>query len=137
MQSRAQYYDEDLFDDMDKEGDVLILDPTLPKEHVPGFAMGKQFSRGEDFTEFIEQGDELLLDPNVDAVKKKQGKGGALPMDKQLGRPVDIDEGEIYTASGPEVPAVLNDPSLPAVKQVPDFDKMVPREQYKPPEDDN
>lgn len=39
MQSRAQYYDEDFEAERDKEGDVLILDPHRPQEHVPGFEM--------------------------------------------------------------------------------------------------
>lgn len=133
MQSREEFYDEDLFDEADREGDVLILDPRQIKDHVPGFDMGKLFGRGEDFSEFVDKADELVLLPNKDAVKKKQGTGGAIPFDKQLGRPefIDIDEGEVFKAVGPEAPAVLNDPSLPAVKKVPDFGKMLPREEFK------
>jgi hypothetical protein len=37
------------------EGDILILDPTLPKDHIPGIDFGKQFGRGTDNTEFDEE----------------------------------------------------------------------------------
>ena len=40
----------------------------------------------------------------------------------------------MYVFSGPEVPAVLNDPGLPKIKKVPDFEKMLPREEFKPME---
>ena len=33
--------EDDFLDDVDREGDVLILDPTLPQEHIPGFDMSK------------------------------------------------------------------------------------------------
>ena len=40
MQGR-DVIEDDFLEDEDREGDVLILDPTLPQEHVPGFDMGK------------------------------------------------------------------------------------------------
>ena len=70
MQSRAQYYDEDFDDEVDKEGDVLYLDPRQPEKKIPGVGFGKLEGRGEDFTEFEEEKDEMILNPNPDFVKK-------------------------------------------------------------------
>ena len=70
MQSRAQYYDEDFDDELDKEGDVLYLDPEAPQKHIPGVDFKKQYGRGEDNAEFEEEKDEMILNPNHDVVKK-------------------------------------------------------------------
>ena len=132
MQSRAQYYDEDFDNDLDKEGDVLILDPREPQEKVPGFDMGKQAGRGDDFAELEEQKDELVLNPRLEAVKKRQGLGGAIPLEKQVGRPVEqsIDDDEVF-AIPTDTAAIPNDPSQPRVKGV-DLSKKPERFQYEP-----
>ena len=50
---------------------MLILDPTFLPDHLPGFKMDRQGGRGDEFAEFVEKTDELILEPNKDAVKKK------------------------------------------------------------------
>ena len=40
MQGR-DVIEDDFLDDEEREGDVLILDPTLPQERIPGFNMEK------------------------------------------------------------------------------------------------
>ena len=136
MQSRAQYYDEDFDDELDKEGDVLYLDPRQPEKHVPGFELSKQEGRGEDNTEFEEQKEEMILNPNPDAVKKKQGLGGAIAMDKQVGRPVEVDhDEEVYVVNDP-TPAVLNDPSLARTNKGIPWDKFPERFEYEPEKDE-
>lgn len=135
MQSRVPYEDSD--EDVDKEGDVLYLDPRQPEKHVPGIEFSKLEGRGEDNTEFEEAKEELLISPKIDAVKKKQGTGGAIPMDKQVGRPVEMDpeEDEMFAIVDP-APAVLNDPSLARTnKGIIPFDKMPERFAYEPEKD--
>ena len=138
MQSREQFYDEDLLDDQDREGDVLILDPRRPweieKDKLKGIDMAKLAGRGDDFTEFEEVKDEIVLFPNKDYVKKKQGIGGAIPLDKQVGRPLpdSIDDDELFVVFDP-TPAVLNDPMKPRVRGV-SIEKQQERFKYEPEE---
>lgn len=122
MQSRAQYYDQDE-DEVDKEGDVLILDPRPIEDHMPNIDFKKQEGRGEDFDDLIEKKDEMILAPNYDAVKPNLLAGGAIPMDKQVGRPVEqsIEDDEVF-ALDIKTDAIPNDPMKPKVI-VPTFDK--------------
>lgn len=71
----------------------------------------------------------MVLNPNKDAVKKKQGIGGAIPLDKQLGRPeeIDLQEDEEFV-----VPIVnIKDPSMPRVKGF-SLEKKPERFAYEP-----
>jgi len=99
---------------------------------VPGPDFEKQFGRGEDFTEFEEEKDEIIIDPNLDFVRKRQGLGGAVPMEKQLGRPIeiDLDEDEEFVMANPAA-AIPNDPAKPKVIGL-TFDKQGTRFKYEP-----
>jgi hypothetical protein len=68
MVSRDKYFEDD---DDDFEGDVLILDPRQIEAHKAEVDFGKQVGRGDDFAEFEEQSDEIILNPNLDVIKKK------------------------------------------------------------------
>jgi hypothetical protein len=87
--------------------------------------------RGDDFADLEEQDDEIILNPNLDVVRKAQGKGGAIPLDKQLGRPVEIDLQEDEEFVVPITNIV--DPSLPRVKGF-DMGKVPDRFDYEPDE---
>lgn len=91
----------------------------------------KQLGRGGDY-EHEEEQEELLLEPNVDVTRKAQGIGGAIPLSKQVGRPVevDLDEDEHFTAPA-DTEAIPNDPSKPRVTSLP-FDKQAERFKYEP-----
>lgn len=123
MQSREAWLDEDL-DDKDIEGDVLILDPTQPPEHIPGPDFAKQLSRGlgEEVIDSDNEPDELIIDPKLDLIRKREGLGGAIPMDKQLGRPIEIDLDDPEDIAIELGDAIPNNPAQPRVKG-PDFDK--------------
>jgi hypothetical protein len=75
------------------------------------------------------------LNPNLDFTKKRQGAGGALPIEKQVGRPVeiDLDEGEVFVNTNLE-PAIPNDPSRPRVRGV-SLEKLPERFKYVPEDD--
>jgi len=117
---------------------VLYLDPEAPQKHIPGVDFKKQYGRGEDNAEFEEEKDEMILNPNHDVVKKTQGKGGAIALDKQVGRPVDIDIDDDEHFLVADTPAVLNDPAKPRVRGgVVPFDKQRERFEYEPHVDDD
>lgn len=131
MQSRADWADDDK-DDKDLEGDVLILDPTQPPDHVPGPDFAKQFGRGEDFVDSDGEKDEIIIDPKLDLIRKREGLGGAIPLAKQVGRPVEIDlEDDAEYVVSNDTAAIPNDPSKPRVI-VPTFDKQGARFKYDP-----
>ena len=94
--------------------------------------MKKAFGRGEDFDEFIEKKDEMILNPKLDAVRKRQDIGGAIPLDKQVGRPVDIslEDDELFVVPI-TAPAVLIDPSKPRVRGI-SLQKQPDRFKYEP-----
>lgn len=131
MQSREAWLDEDL-DEKDIEGDVLVLDPTLPPEHVPGPDFAKQVGRPEELIDSDGEPDEIIIDPKLDLVRKREGLGGAIPMEKQLGRPVeiDLDDDADFVVTN-EAAAIPNDPSQPRVI-APTFDKQGVRFKYEP-----
>jgi hypothetical protein len=56
---------------------------------MPNVDFKKQEGRGEDFDDLIEKKDEMILAPNYDAIKPNPLAGGAIAMDKQVGRPVE------------------------------------------------
>ena len=127
MISRTKYFDED--EEADIEGDCLILDPRQVEGHKAEIDFGKMVGRGDDYDDLEEQGDEIILNPNLDAIRKTQGLGGAIPLAKQLGRPVEIDlqEDEEFV-----IPIVnIIDPSLPRVKGF-DLTKGPDRFDYEP-----
>lgn len=134
MQSREEYYDLS-DDDREVEGDVLVLDPRQEK-HVPGFDFGKMVGRGDDYVDSDHEAEEIVIMPKPDYVKKRQGAGGAIAFDKQLGRPLDIDldEDEPMIAVGISDP-IPNDPSRPRVRGI-DLDKKPARFKFEPKDDD-
>lgn len=134
MEGRDKYVDEDFLEDLDREGDVLVLDPHSIPDHLPGFEMAKQYGRGEDFSEFIEPKDELIIEPNKDFVKKRQFAGGAIPLEKQVGRAEDFDpnDDEVYLIKFP-ADAIPNDPSKPRVRGF-SLEKAEDRFKYEPDE---
>ena len=74
--------------------------------------------------------------PKPDYVRKRQGAGGAIAFDKQLGRPLDIDldadEPMVAINMGEAIP---NDPSRPRVRGV-DLDKKPDRFKFQPQDED-
>ena len=136
VEGRDKYFDQDLEDDMDKEGDVLVLDPRQVPDHVPRIEFSKQVGRGGYWSDEDREPDhdELLLEPNADFTKPAQGIGGAIPMAKQVGRPVErsIDDDEHFTADL-DTAAIPNDPSRPKVI-APTFSKQGARFDYEPDE---
>ena len=83
----------------------------------------KAFGRGEDFDDLDEKKDEMILAPNYDAIRPNAQAGGAIPMDKQVGRPVEmsIEDDEVFVLPKGTDP-IPNDPMKPKVI-VPTFDK--------------
>ena len=59
--------------EMDKDGDVLILDPLKPGKRLPEIIFDKQLGRKEDFKaeDDIAGKEELILEPNIDAIRKR------------------------------------------------------------------
>ena len=58
--------------EVDREGDVLILDPKLPLDHVPTFDFGKIAGRGgDDYFDSDNERDEIVIFPNEDFIRKK------------------------------------------------------------------
>jgi len=128
-QSRSKFYEDDL-DELDQEGDVLILDPRFPEEHKPNIDFSKAFGRGEDFDDLVEKKDEMILAPNYDAIRPNVMAGG-IAMDKQVGRPVEmsIEDDEVFVLpTGTD--AIPNDPMKPKVI-APTFDKQGVRFKYQ------
>lgn len=59
--------------EQDLEGDVLLLDPQKPGKRLPDIKFEKQIGRPEDFKlEDFGQGEELIIEPNIEAIRKKQ-----------------------------------------------------------------
>ena len=99
---------------------------------MPNIDFSKAFGRGEDFDDLVEKKDELILAPNYDAIKPNAQAGGAIAMDKQLGRPVEmsIEDDEVFVLpTGTD--AIPNDPMKPKVI-VPTFDNYLERFKYEP-----
>ena len=112
----------ELMEEFDKEGDVLILDPHQIPDHIPNIDFSKYVGRPvEEVDEDLEH-DELVLEPKRTLVEKRI-KGG-FAFDKQLGRPEeDKFEEEDPFVLDPSIPAVPNDPSMPRVNGAPIIDK--------------
>lgn len=95
------------------EGDILILDPEKLGKRLPDIKFDKM--RGRDDLEIVKEVDEeLILEPLLDLVKKKQPFFANF--DKQTGREERkcLDDDEYYMPGGNEdQPAIPNDPSLP------------------------
>ncbi len=83
---REPFKDEGLMEDQDVDGDVLILDPEKPKPHMPNINFDKQVPREVEKVdhEDANNGEELMLEPNIDAVKKRVPN--LVNMEKQKGR---------------------------------------------------
>jgi hypothetical protein len=84
-QPRFPEVDLDELVDMDKEGDVLILDPEKPQKRLPQVNFDKQIGR-TDNEKYVDADNELeeviITDPiNLDMVKKRAVMGG-INMDK-------------------------------------------------------
>ena len=59
---------------MDKDGDVLILDPEKPGKRLPDIIFDKQIGRKEEFKaeDDIAGKEELILEPNIDVIRRRQ-----------------------------------------------------------------
>eukprot|EP00347_Sterkiella_histriomuscorum_P001067 403373456 len=114
-QGRDPYVDPDYLLERDIEGDVLILDPQKPLPHLPDINFDKQLGREEEKfdSEDINMHQELILEPNIDAIRKK--KQFYVDFDKQIGRVdlekkhIDDDEVFVHNLSFREIRA--NDPA--------------------------
>ena len=84
---------------MDIEGDVLILDPDRPRKRIPLVNFDKQITREQEKyeSEDINMHQELLLEPNIDAIRKRK-QFLVVDFDKQIGREErkHIDDDEYY-----------------------------------------
>ena len=117
-QSRAEAFPDDDEDAEPGEGDVLILDPQLPKKHEPNFDFSKYAGRQEDFNYSDDEGAEIIINPRDDLTRKKLP--GIVPFGKLTGRPVpdaDLEEPEPVVLNK-QPPAVLNDPSKKKVRGI-------------------
>ncbi len=73
----------------DKDGDVLILSPKKPERRLPDFMFEKQIGRNDNDMskhEDILPRDELVIEPNIDAIRKKKPYT-VVDFNKQIGRP--------------------------------------------------
>ncbi|TNV82854.1 hypothetical protein FGO68_gene7211 [Halteria grandinella] len=133
--------------DMDKDGDVLILSPKRPERHMQDIKFERQTGREvkeEVYDEMI-NGERLILEPNIDAIRKKQTYL-VTPFDKQKGRDdqekYEIYDKDDYIYAGLEEEKIDNNPNKKSVvaysfgmpKQ--DFKKLNPdiAELLEPPE---
>mmetsp|Transcript_1435 Transcript_1435/g.1938 ORF Transcript_1435/g.1938 Transcript_1435/m.1938 type:complete len:86 (+) Transcript_1435:1097-1354(+) len=82
---------------MDREGDVLILDPHQIPDHLPSIDFSKYLGRPEPELNDDLLEDELVLNPDPNVNKPRTDKG-LVPMEKQTGRPVEqtIDDDEEF-----------------------------------------
>jgi hypothetical protein len=100
--------------EMDQDGDVLIISPKKPEKHMPNIKFENMKGR-EDNTikEDLNAGDELIIEPNLDAIRKKKPYL-VVDFDKQRGREADqkyeVYEKDDYIYAGTEEER-LNDPS--------------------------
>lgn len=76
-------FEADLGLDEDREGDVLVLSPRRPEKKLADIIFDKQTWRPELKTD--EMQDELILEPNLEVVRKKQAYL-VTDFGKQLGR---------------------------------------------------
>lgn len=79
---------EDLERNMDKEGDVLILDPEKPKKRLPDIIFDRYTGRttnDEGLQDEFLQKEELIIEPNIDYIKKKK-QFLVTDFSKQIGR---------------------------------------------------
>ena len=77
-----------------------------------------------------------ILNPKQDYIKKRQGAGGAIPLDKQKPEKLefDLEKDEPLVMIGEIEPAVLNDPSRPRLRGV-SLEKQLERFKFQPDED--
>ena len=101
------------FDD-DLEGDVLILDPTKLGKRIQTILFDKQIGRDTGLHPINEE-DELIIEPNFDAIKKRQPV--FVDIGKQTGREElkTLDDNEVYVNNVIDNEAIPNDPSRPTV----------------------
>jgi len=127
--------DEEIDKDADKEGDILILDPSKIGKRIPGFDIEKQIGRPEapDRDEALD--DELILEPNIDVIRPR--RPGAPDFDKQIGREEKktLDDDEVFVVDFDGVAPVPNDPSAPRIRGFHEFGKAEDR--FKPSGDDH
>ena len=100
---------------MDKDGDVLILDPQRPGKRLPDIIFDKQIGRKEEMKvdDDIAGKDELILEPNIDVIRRRRTYL-VTDFNKQIGRKEEGDndptKDEYFIAVGDEEEK-LADPS--------------------------
>lgn len=109
----------------DIEGDVLILDPEKLGKRIPAVLFDKQLGRYTGL-DTIKEEDELIIDPNIDAVRKRQPV--FVDIGKQIGREErkTLDDDEVFFNNVIQNEPIPNDPSRPKVPTH-DFGKDKPR----------
>ena len=101
--------------EMDKDGDVLILDPQRPGKRLPDIIFDKQIGRKEEMKvdDDIAGKDELILEPNIDVIRRRRTYL-VTDFNKQIGRKEvgdnDPTKDEYFIAVGDEEEK-LADPS--------------------------
>lgn len=102
-----------LKEDIDQEGDVLILDPEKLGKRLPNIQFEKMLGRPEPKGP-SETEDELILDVNIDAIRPRIP--GAPDFDKYTGREEKktLDDDDVFIVNLDNDP-IPNDPSLPKV----------------------
>lgn len=119
---------------MDKEGDVLILDPEKLGKRLPDINFDKMLGRPEPYPIRDENdiGEELILEVNLDAVRKKVPN--APDFSKYTGREEAkrLDDDEVYVVNLDDDP-IPNDPGQPRVKA---YDFGMAKDRFKDPHED-
>jgi hypothetical protein len=113
--------------ELERDGDVLILDPEQIGRHIPGPDFDKALPRPPLFKEPNSDDDELIIEPNVDYIKPR---GPSAPdFSKQVGREEkrDIDEDEVFVYDIEGTDPIPNDPSKPRVLGLVDFGRAADR----------
>jgi hypothetical protein len=117
---------EDL-EDVDQEGDVLILNPH-PKEKVPVLVDMSRTRGREQPVDDKEEREELLIEPKHDLVKKRVPM--LVNMTRETGRPVDDEQEEEKLILEPN-----RDVVMPRTKVLVDMGRQQGREEHHDEED--
>jgi hypothetical protein len=100
--------------EQEKEGDVLLLDPNKPGKRLPDIKFEKQIGRPEEYKLDDDHREELIIEPNIEVVRKKQPYL-VTDFGKQIGREDlekrDPHQDEYYIMGGTEEER-LADPSM-------------------------
>ena len=103
---RSDFEDDRL--EVEQEGDVLILDPTKLGKRLPQIDFNKMLGRADPLQKIDEEQEELILEPDIDVIKKRQPM--FVDMAKDRGREeakVNLDDDEYY------LPGAVDDEAAP------------------------